>query len=260
MPRALRIYSYSKVYHIIIKGIDSQDIFYDKQDRKIFLKYLLENKIQYDYKIYAYCLMINHVHLIIRVNDEFLSKIIQSLLIRYVSYFNKKYDRSGTLFQDRFKSKRVENQKYFLDVCKYVHRNPEKAGICKTEKYEWSSYIEYINKEKIIDKSVLLHYFNNDINEFIKFTTENDELSQLDDLAEFEIIDRLTDNQAINIIMQKFNIKDIIQFEKYFKNIPKEELNQKIMKIKKIRGITITQIARIIRRNRRLIEKMWNKT
>ena len=260
MPRALRIYSHSKVYHIIIKGIDSQDIFFDKQDRKVFLKYLLENRIQYDYKIYSYCLMVNHVHMIIRVNNEVLSKIIQSLLIRYVSYFNKKYDRTGTLFQDRFKSKRVENQKYFLDVCKYVHRNPEKAGICKTENYEWSSYFEYIKEEKIIDKSVLLHYFNNDIDEFIKFTTKRDELSQLDDFAEFEIIERLTDEQARNIIMQKFKIKDAIQYEKYFKNISIEELTHRIMEIKKIKGITITQIARIIRKNRRLIEKMWNKT
>ena len=259
MPRLSRIYSYSKVYHIIIKGIDSRNIFYDSQDRKVFLKYLLENKIQYDYKVYAYCLMVNHVHLIIRVNDEFLSKAIQSLLVRYVSYFNKKYDRSGTLFQDRFKSKKIENQRYFLDVCKYVHRNPEKAGICKTEKYEWSSYQEYINKEKIIYKSVLLHYFKNNINEFIKFTTKNNELSQLDDFAEFEIIDRLTDDQVTDILMQKFNIKDVKGLEKYFKNMSKEELKQKIVVIKKIKGTNITQIARITRKSRRIIEGIWNK-
>ena len=178
MPRLSRKFSYSKVYHIIVKGIDSQNLFYDNQDRKVFLKYLLENKKQYGYQIYAYCLMVNHVHLIIRVNDEFLSKAIQCLLVKYVSYFNKKYDRSGTLFQDRFKSKLVENQRYFLEVCKYVHRNPEKARICKTEKYKWSSYLEYIKKEKIIDKNVLLHYFNDNINEFINFTTRNDELSE----------------------------------------------------------------------------------
>ena len=93
MPRLSRKFSYSKVYHIIVKGIDSQNIFYDNQDRKVFLKYLLETKKQFEYQIYAYCLMVNHVHLIIRVNDEFLSKSIQGLLVKYVSYFNKKYDR-----------------------------------------------------------------------------------------------------------------------------------------------------------------------
>lgn len=259
MPRLSRIYSYSKVYHIIIKGIDSQNIFYDNQDRKVFLRYLLENKKQYEYQIYAYCLMVNHVHLIIRVNDEFLSKAIQSLLVRYVSYFNKKYDRSGTLFQDRFKSKLVENQRYFLEVCKYVHRNPEKAGLCKTEKYEWSSYFEYIKKEEIIDKRVLLHYFNNDINEFIKFTTKNNDLSQLDDFAEFEMIERLSDEQLANILVQKFEIKDINQIINYFTDSSKRELEELIAIIKKIKGTNITQVSRVIRKSRKLIEKIWNK-
>ena len=260
MPRLSRKFSYSKVYHIIVKGIDSQNIFYDNQDRKVFLKYLLETKKQFEYQIYAYCLMVNHVHLIIRVNDEFLSKSIQGLLVKYVSYFNKKYDRSGTLFQDRFKSKLVENQRYFLEVCKYVHRNPEKARICKTEKYEWSSYLEYIKKEKIIDKKVLLHYFNDNLNEFINFTTRNDELSELDNFAEFEMIERLTDEQVMDILVQKFRIKDIKQLPEFFENISKEELEEKIIKIKKIKGTNITQIARITRKTRRIIEGIWNKT
>ena len=260
MPRLSRKFSYSKVYHIIVKGIDSQNIFYDDQDRKVFLKYLLETKKQFEYQIYAYCLMVNHVHLIIRVNDEFLSKAIQCLLVKYVSYFNKKYDRSGTLFQDRFKSKLVENQRYFLEVCKYVHRNPEKARICKTEKYEWSSYLEYIKKEKIIDKNLLLHYFNDNINEFINFTTRNNDLSELDNFAEFEMIERLTDEQVMDILVQKFRIKDIQQLPECFENISKEELEEKIIKIKKIKGTNITQIARITRKTRRIIEGIWNKT
>ena len=259
MPRLSRKFSYSKVYHIIVKGIDSQNIFYDNQDRKVFLKYLLETKKQFEYQIYAYCLMVNHVHLIIRVNDEFLSKSIQGLLVKYVSYFNKKYDRSGTLFQDRFKSKLVENQRYFLEVCKYVHRNPEKARICKTEKYEWSSYLEYIKKEKIINKRVLLHYFNNDINEFIKFTTKNNDLSQLDNFAEFEMIERLTDEQLENILMQKFAIKDIKKIINYFTDSSRKELEELIARIKKIKGTNITQVSRVIRKSRKLVEKIWNK-
>ena len=107
MPRGVRKYSNSKVYHIIIKGIDSQDIFYDNQDRKVFLDYLLISKNQYECKIYAYCLMINHVHLIMRVHNDFLSKTIQSLLVRFVHYFNNKYERVGTFVQNRFKSKAV---------------------------------------------------------------------------------------------------------------------------------------------------------
>ena len=171
MPRPLRIYSYSKIYHIILKGIDSQDIFYSDQDRNFFLKQLSITKQEYNNQIYAYCLMANHVHLVFKAEDEILSKSIQKISISYAQYFNKKYKKTGSLFQDRFKSKRVEDKDYFLEVCRYVHRNPENAGISKTKDYKWSSYKEYIGKEKIIDKNVLLHYFNNNIDEFQRYTT-----------------------------------------------------------------------------------------
>lgn len=114
-------------------------------------------------------------------------------------------------------------------------------------------------KEKIIDKNVLLHYFNDNIDEFINFTTRNNELSEIDNFAEFEMIERLTDEQATDIIMQKFKINDTKQLEKYFKNMSKEELKQKILEIKKIKGTNITQIARITRKTRRIIEGIWNK-
>ena len=129
MPRIPRIYSNSKVYHIILKGIDDQDIFYDNRDREYFLKQISITKTEFNYMLYSYCLMSNHVHMVFRCQDIFLSKCIQSLLIRYVHYFNKKYKRKGPLVQSRFKSKQVESLQYFIDVCRYVHRNPENAGI-----------------------------------------------------------------------------------------------------------------------------------
>ena len=140
MPRQPREYSKSKIYHIMYKGIDGQDIFYDENDKLDFLEKLLENKKEFKFKIFSYCLMNNHVHLVIGIEAENLSNAMKSLSLKYVLYFNKKYERSGPLFQNRFNSKCIENQKYFLDVCRYVHQNPEKAGICKTSQYKWSSY------------------------------------------------------------------------------------------------------------------------
>lgn len=168
----------------MIKGIDNQNIFYDDQDRRVFLKKLLMTKEEYDNKICSYCLMDNHVHLVIKIEKEFLSKAMQTLMIRYVRYFNKKYDRTGTLFQNRFKSKNVENLRYFLEVCRYVHQNPENAGIAKTEDYQWSSYQEYLKKGKIVNKEILLHYFNHDLNDFIKFTQKTNEYDYLNVLKE----------------------------------------------------------------------------
>ena len=116
MTRKIREYSKTNIYHVIIKGIDSQDIFYDDRDKQVFLEKLIETKRNIDYKIYAYCLMSNHIHMVIEIEDEFLSKAIQSLNIRYNRYFNKKYMRSGTLFQDRFKSEPVETNEYLKTV------------------------------------------------------------------------------------------------------------------------------------------------
>lgn len=258
MTKIHRNYSCSKTYHIILKGIDSQNIFYDDQDRRIFLEKLIMTKKEYDNKIYSYCLMDNHVHMVIRIEKEFLSKAMQTLMIRYVHYFNKKYKRTGTLLQNRFKSKNVEDQRYFLEVCRYIHQNPENAGMAKTEDYKWSSYNEYLGKEKIIDKKVLLHYLNDDINEFIKYTTRNDINENLNEIAEYEMLTRLSDDELANIIMKLFNITDISEIPYFFKNLDKIQLKECVEKIKKIKGTNKTQIARIIRISRIVIERIWN--
>ena len=257
MTKIPRIYSKSKTYHIILKGIDNQNIFYDDNDRKNFLKKILITKKEFNYQVYAYCLMDNHVHMVTRCEKSFLSKSMQSLMIRYVHYFNKKYKRTGTLVQNRFKSKNIENQKYFLEVCKYIHRNPENAGMGKTENYKWSSYKEYLGKEKIIDKGVLLYYLNNDINEFIKYTAQDNIYENLSELAEYEMIRKLTDGEINSILMKMFEIGNVNEIPYYFKNLKREELVKCVERMKMIKGTNKTQLARIIRISRYIIEKIW---
>lgn len=259
MARPLRFFSNSKVYHIILKGVDSQSIFYDDQDRNFFLKQISITKNEFNYIVYAYCLMVNHVHMVIKSEDIFLSKAMQSLLVRYVHYFNKKYKRTGTLMQNRFKSKNIEYEKYFIDVCRYVHRNPENAGIALTQNYEWSSYKEYIGKEKIINKSVLLHYLNNDINEFVRDTLKITEIEDMEKYAEYEMIDKLTDEQLIQYILKKFYIKDVSDIPIFFKSQNKDGIEKVIKEISNIEGTNITQVARVTRLGRRFIEKAWTK-
>ena len=254
MTRKIREYSKTNIYHVIIKGIDSQDIFYDDRDKQIFLEKLVETKRNIDYKIYAYCLMSNHVHMVIEIEAKFLSKAIQSLNIRYNRYFNNKYMRSGTLFQDRFKSKCVENQKYFLDVCRYVHQNPEKAKICKTEDYKWSSYHEYFKKPNIIDKNILLYYFDNNLNNFKIFTTKGKSDDEYD-FMEYEIRDRIQDDELAEMIVKKLSLNNISEFT----GLPKEEFEKGIEFLKNMKYTTCNQISRVTRINRYQLKKLWKR-
>ena len=258
MSKVPRRHSKSKTYHIIFKGIDNQDIFYDNQDRRVFLKHLSITKKEYAYSLYSYSLMDNHVHLVIKIENEFLSKMMHNLLIRYVHYFNKRYKRIGPLVQCRFKSKNIEDQRYFLEVCRYVHRNPENAGFAKTEDYEWSSYQEYVGKQKLVDKNALLHYFDNDIKQFIDYTINADKCKNLQEFAEYEMIDKISDEQVTNIIMQIFDIKDVSEIAVFFKNLTNEEKEKVINRIKLIKGTNKTQVARITRMSRWTLSKVWN--
>jgi len=109
-----------------------------------FLEVLKECKTLSGYKIYGYCFIGNHIHLILKIEKEDLGKIFKRIGARYVYYYNWKYKRSGHLFQGRFKSEPIDDDSYLLTVLRYIHNNPVKAGLSKSaEKYRWSSYNEY---------------------------------------------------------------------------------------------------------------------
>ena len=180
---------------------------------------------------------------------------MQSLEIRYSAYFNKKINRNGHLFQNRFFSKKIENLSYFLTVCKYVHRNPEKAKIDSTENYKWSSFREYIGKEKIINKAVLLHYYEDDIEMLKKYTLDNDNKEQLYNLAEFEIKRKLTEEEITKIIMEKWglnNISDILDMS----NEKKKDI---VKSLKDIKGTNRHQLSRVMRLSDYFIKNVWEE-
>ena len=254
MPRQSRKFSKSQVYHIIYKGIDGQDIFYEEGDKSLFLNKLLETKQEYQYKIYSYCLMANHIHLVIEIENSILATCMKSLAVKYVLYFNKKYSRSGPLFQNRFNSSCVENQKYFLDVCRYVHQNPEKAGICNLADYKWSSYNEYLGKANIIDKQILLHYFDNKIENFKRFTLKGKTDNEYD-FIEYELRKNFDDLELTEFIIKKLKIHNINDISK----MSKKEFEKTVEILKNMPYTNLSQIARIVRINRWVLEKYWKK-
>ncbi|SFM39430.1 REP element-mobilizing transposase RayT [Pelosinus propionicus DSM 13327] len=129
---------------MMLRGNERKDVFIDDEDRRRFLDVLYAKREQGSYYLYSYCLMDNHVHLVLKEANDSISRIMRRITTSYVGYFNRKYRRSGHLFQDRYKSENVESDSYLLTVIRYVHQNPEKAGIGKTETYPWSSCSGYL--------------------------------------------------------------------------------------------------------------------
>ena len=137
MPRKPRESSGTGIYHVMLRGINRQDIFDDTEDYWTFTKMMSAVPCY----IYAYCLMPNHVHLLIAEKSLKVSEIVKSIASCYVPYYNKKYGRIGHLLQDRFKSEPCNDSGYFLTLFRYIHQNPVKAGLVKTAKdYMFSSW------------------------------------------------------------------------------------------------------------------------
>lgn len=239
IPRAPRKKSNTNVYHVIIRGINRQDIFLDKQDFKKFLKEIKRTKELYQYELYAYVLMPNHVHFIIHDINQNLSNIMQSLTVTYSYYFNKKYERIGHLFENRFKSMTIEEEGYLKNVLRYIHKNPDNAGI--KGKYPWSSYYEYIeDKNELVNKQFILNLFDGDI---INFKSFHDNYSKNQDITKsYEMISKLEDEEAIEIIKELLKEENLVKVQNY----EKEKKKKSIKQIIKIEGITKVQIARIL--------------
>ena len=144
MGRAWRIEYAGALYHILSRGNEQSDIFYDNTDRQRFLNTVEELSERFAVDIFAYVLMDNHYHLLLKTRRANLSKAMQWFGTTYTRRFNNRHNRSGHLFQGRFKSIIIENDAYLMQLSCYIHRNPLRAGIVKRlADYRWSSYLAY---------------------------------------------------------------------------------------------------------------------
>ena len=144
MPRGARKQSESSIYHVMVRGVNQMQLFYDDEDRIVFVERIRRYRDECGFKLYAWCLMDNHVHLLIEVGNVELATIMKKLLLSYSHWFNNKYDRSGYLYEGRFVSKAVEDDHYLLGAVRYIHRNPlEVGGSVDT----WTSYRDYMGSD-----------------------------------------------------------------------------------------------------------------
>ena len=149
--RTTRKRSEADIYHVVARGTGRQIIFENDADHEEFLR-LLQAEAEADvFELYAWCLMSNHVHLLVHATLEELALRMRHLLSCYARYFNNNTGRVGHLFQDRFLSEPVNDDAYLLTLIRYIHQNPVKAGIADVDQYKWSSYREYLRGGGICD-------------------------------------------------------------------------------------------------------------
>ncbi len=163
MARPLRIEYSGAYYHVTSRGNEQRDIFRSQRDRHKFLDYLESSVVRYGAVIHGWCLMSNHYHLLIETPAANLSQIMRHINGAYTTYFNIKRKRAGHLFQGRYKAILVDADCYILELSRYIHLNPVRAGIVTTpEDYTWSSYRSYMGRDETPDwlnTDIILNYF-----------------------------------------------------------------------------------------------------
>lgn len=233
MPRCARRLSESSIYHIMVRGNERKNIFHDSEDKVRFLSTLERMRGNREYDIYAYCLMSNHAHLLVKTVNETIERSMKRIGVSYTYYFNKKYNRVGHLFQDRFKSEPIESDAYLLQCIKYIHNNPVKANMAKSaEEYKWSSYREFVGNSYNyrlckVDEILDIYSLNRkeELLQLIEDTNQSSEMSFID----------LSETPCGNI-SNKIDIRDILA--KY--GVDKVLLRE--MKDKKHRDLIIREI------------------
>lgn len=245
MPRLARQKSETGFYHILLRGVGRQNIFVDDEDKQRFLETLARYKEELHFELHAYCLMGNHVHLLIKDVSNQLDQIMKKIAGSYAYYFNRKYERVGHLFQDRFKSEVIQDDSYYLTVLRYIHQNPLKAGISKMERYPFSSYGEYVGDSKMTDTEYAIGLLGGK-NKVIQFFHQEEKNNCLDDVER----KTLTDTKAREILSKKYHIKNFAVVQQ----LEAKKRNELLRSLKE-EGMSIRQIERITGLNRGVIQR-----
>lgn len=248
MPRRAREKSKTGIYHIMLRGIDKRNIFLDDEDRSKFIEKLIKAKEIADFKLYGYCLMDNHVHLIIEESEE-IGNIIKRITIGYIHWHNNKHGRTGHLFANRYKSETVEEESYLINLLRYIHQNPVKAKIVNYAKeYAWSSYGLYISAyentyRSFLDTELIIEAYLKDREGFEKYMNKQTN----DEFLDYKVVTKYSDVELKNKITEKFDLDTIKQMDR-------EDRNKTIKKIHGETNVSIRQLSRVLGLGKTIIE------
>lgn len=238
-PRAI-----GQFFHVIVRGIGKQILFEDDSDRIKFLELLERYREETEVVIMAYCLMENHVHLMLQDESQEMSLFMKKLGISYASYYNKKYDRTGHLFQDRYKSQVIVDEIGLLNVYRYILNNPAKAFIAKASDYKWSSYKEYGQVAGLTNASMLKELIGSEmsLDDFLEISTDYEGME--------EMTIRHDDDWALDVIRKTLSVESGTVLQQ----LPKVERDE-MLAILKEKGISIRQLERLTGINRSVIQR-----
>lgn len=251
MPRGKRRKSSTGIYHIMMRGNNKEDIFLDEIDRNMFLGILFDVAEDSQIFVHAYCLMTNHIHLLLEESEEMsISVAVKRIALKFVSWYNKKYKRIGHLFQGRFRSEAIEDEGYYKTVMRYIHQNPVKAKIVnQTSNYQWSSMKRIIDSYNIPVNGLetdYIHTFWPDCNKMVEFMEHkcNTVCIDVDDrkLAEEQMMDYIIESYNL----ERFDILSRNDRNELIRTINSENnVSVKLMSI--IFGISRSTIIRILK-------------
>jgi len=249
MPRSVRKKSVTDTYHVMLRGIDRQVIFRDEEDYLRFLKVLSECKQLCGFELFAYCLMPNHIHLLLRVRSEPLDLVFRRLGSRFVYWYNLKYERVGHLFQDRYRSEPVEDDAYFLTVLRYILQNPMKGGLEGAPgSWPYSSYGCYKGEEDFLTDTAFARGFFASSSALLAYLNQKNEDRSMDIRPPAV---RISDEKAAEIAIKTTCCPTPDAFRKLDKHIQREyaiqlrHANLSIAQISRVTGMPATTVARI---------------
>ncbi|MBI4857761.1 MAG: transposase [Acetobacterium woodii] len=247
MARQARVKSTTGIYHVILKGLDGRNIFLDDSDRSIFIEKLNKARETGGFQLYAYCLMDNHVHLLIKEGEE-LGTSIKRITVGYVQLHNNKYGRIGHLFQNRFSSEVVEEEQYLMAVVRYIHRNPLNAGmVARLEEYPWSSYDKVIQAYQVnsttLDIEIIKDYFPTAA-DFVRFSEEENQ----DECLEINQKIRWCDSQLADMLRQNSEYQNLGE-------LSVDKRNRLIKQIQQETGSSIRQLSRVLGLGKMMVEQ-----
>lgn len=252
MARYKRIYSETGIYHAMSRGNNKNDIFIDAEDKEKYLNILVEKMENANFILYAYCIMDNHSHLIIKEEDQTLSEIMKRINISYANYFNTKYDRVGHVFQGRYRSEPIEDDRYLLTAVRYVHNNPVEAKLVrKCEDFPWSSYNYYTGKfnNGIVDRDFVLSLFSKEVDKSIQLFKDfsiKDNEDRLIDICNIGEESEIKGYYDAEIYIREYLKSEGLELEDLKKRKVRNKRNKLILDLRKNSNLTIRDIATLL--------------